>query len=46
MAYHTHNYCGTTSFNDNHDHRYVGITTPAQTGVPHTHFIKDNTSAD
>lgn len=34
---HTHEFKGTTSFDEGHSHRYAGITEPAPSGVQHNH---------
>ncbi|MBG9774955.1 YmaF family protein [Brevibacillus laterosporus] len=46
MPVHTHPFSGTTSFNDGHDHQYIGVTEPAPTGVPHVHRYYTVTSFD
>lgn len=43
---HVHPFAGTTSFDVGHDHRYVGLTEPAPTGIPHVHGYYANTSFD
>ncbi|MDN9011466.1 YmaF family protein [Brevibacillus laterosporus] len=46
MPVHRHPFSGTTSFNDGHDHQYIGVTEPAPTGVPHVHRYYTITSFD
>lgn len=43
---HTHEFRGVTSFDVGHDHRYVGTTEPAPSGVQHTHRYFTFTSFD
>ena len=37
-------FAGTTSVDDMHDHKYIGVTEPAPTGVPHVHQYRTLTS--
>jgi hypothetical protein len=43
---HTHQFKGVTSFDVGHNHRYVGTTEPAPSGVQHTHKYFTFTSFD
>lgn len=43
---HTHHFQGVTSFDVGHNHRYVGTTEPAPSGVPHRHRYFTFTSID
>ncbi|WP_102345156.1 YmaF family protein [Bacillus sp. Marseille-P3661] len=43
---HTHNFSGVTSYDVGHNHKYVGRTEPAASGVQHTHRYFTFTSID
>lgn len=43
---HSHEFRGTTSFDDGHKHRYAGRTEPAPSGVQHTHRYFTFTTVD
>lgn len=43
---HVHEFRGVTSFDAGHNHRYVGTTEPAPSGVQHTHRYFTFTSVD
>lgn len=45
-AVHSHEFRGVTSFDVGHDHRYVGTTEPASSGVQHRHRFSTVTSFD
>ena len=48
MSYglHTHNYKGVTTFNDGHEHGYVGTTSQAPDIPGHTHRMVGETTFD
>jgi hypothetical protein len=43
---HTHQFCGVTSYNVEHNHKYADVTAPAPNGVPHVHQYHTVTSFD
>jgi hypothetical protein len=45
-AIHVHPFKGVTSFDAGHNHKYVGVTEPAPSGVPHNHKYCTFTSFD
>jgi hypothetical protein len=43
---HTHNFSGVTSYDVGHNHKFIGKTAPAPSGVQHTHRYFTFTSFD
>lgn len=46
MSEHSHSYCGMTTYQSGHIHHFGGVTSKAESGVPHTHKIEGETTYD